>query len=297
MSPLLPVPITCAPEPRANATSHERPNPSSIHKGLCKCPNPDVTVPWCPIQPHELLCHTVILQCSTKWFHITGLGEPTEFSPGDIACKLLHIGAKRGQQHFPSLENFSSLSQIWMQVGSQIFLNYSILQSMPLSFCCARAIFYRWKRNTGCCQLAHFCAQQIAGNSLDLNWWNDCILVDRAAEIGVQFSSLCVLPNDCLRRGKANRELMHSPSCQTQELEIQDSAHQCSQRQHGKSKPPIERGRANPATPDHTSASHAKPPSRLKSRASEAPQHCFKVNLIAAPRVSMAQQLQALASA
>ena len=34
---------------------------------------------------------------------------------------------------------------------------------------------------------------------------------------------------------------MRSPSCQTQKLEIQDSAHQCSQRQHGKSKPPIER--------------------------------------------------------
>lgn len=43
---------------------------------------------------------------------------------------------------------------------------------------------------------------------------------------------------------------MRSPSCQTQKLEIQDSAHQCSQRQHEngsqkmvprKSKRPIER--------------------------------------------------------
>lgn len=61
------------------------------------------------------------------------------------------------------------------------------------------------------------------------------------AEVSVQLSSLCVLPNDCLRKGKAYRQLMRSPSCQTQKLEIQDSAHQCSQRQHGKSKPPIER--------------------------------------------------------
>lgn len=70
------------------------------------------------------------------------------------------------------------------------------------------------------------------------------------AEVSVQLSSLCVLPNDCLRKGKAYRELMRSPSCQTQKLEIQDSAHQCSQRQHEngsqkmvprKSKRPIER--------------------------------------------------------
>lgn len=105
-SPLLPVPITCVPELRANETSHERPNPSSIHKRLCKCPNPNVNVPRCPIQLHELPCEILILQYLTKWPHIIRLGEPTEFSPGDITCKLLHIRAKTGQQHFPSLERF-----------------------------------------------------------------------------------------------------------------------------------------------------------------------------------------------
>lgn len=144
---LLPVPIMCVPELRANETSHERPNPSSIHKGLCKCPNPNVTVPWCPIQLHELLCQTVILQYSTKWLHITGLGEHTEFSPGDTACKLLHIRAKRGQQHLPSLERFFLFPKVWMQVGSHLCLNLLsrlfYIAVNAVSFCCSRASFYR----------------------------------------------------------------------------------------------------------------------------------------------------------
>lgn len=86
-APLLPVPITNVPELGANETSHERPNSASFHKGLCKGPNPDVNVFWCPIELQELPCQVLIPQHPTKWLHSSGLWEPTEFSPGVVTCK------------------------------------------------------------------------------------------------------------------------------------------------------------------------------------------------------------------
>lgn len=79
---------------------------------------------------------------------------------------------------------FPPFPEVWTQVGSYLCLN--ILSKLfciavnAIAFPCSRAGFYRWKRNTGCCQLAHFCVQQIDGNLLDLNWQNNCILMDRA---------------------------------------------------------------------------------------------------------------------
>lgn len=59
---LLPVPITNVPELGANETGHERPHSASFHKGLCKGPNPDVNILWCPIELQEFPCQVLIPQ-------------------------------------------------------------------------------------------------------------------------------------------------------------------------------------------------------------------------------------------